>query len=177
MEILKRVLVFLKVGAVSFGGGWTIVGLLREEIVSAGLMGEDAFQRAVAIAQITPGPVALNVATLAGWETAGWIGSVIATLSVLAVPIAAIVIAGIVASRLPLKRERLAEALAAGALAMTAMTAVNIALGAGPDVRFFLIVAASFALNAWTKVNPAFVILGSGAFALCWDLVAERIAG
>jgi chromate transporter len=176
MEILKLVLVFLKIGAVSFGGGWTIVGLLRDEVARAELMGAAEFERAVAIAQITPGPVALNVATLAGWGTAGWIGAIAATIAVLAVPIALLAAVGLLARRFSPGKEALSEALSVGALSMTVMTAANLLAGRWTDLRFLVIAAASFALSAWTKVHPALLIIASGLLAVGWDAALKLIA-
>jgi chromate transporter len=176
MEILKLALVFLKIGAVSFGGGWTIVGLLRDEVTRAGLMGGADFEQAVAIAQITPGPVALNVATLAGWRTAGWLGSLAATMAVLAVPIALLAGVAFLARRVSPRKEALAEALSVGALSMTVMTAANLLAGGWPDIRFLAIAAASFALNAFTKINPALIIVSSGLLAVAWDAAIKLIA-
>jgi chromate transporter len=69
--MIRLFLSFIKIGTVSFGGGWTVVGLIRDEVVGGGMMTDEAFRRSVAIAQVTPGPVALNVATLAGWSVGG----------------------------------------------------------------------------------------------------------
>jgi chromate transporter len=176
MEILRLVLVFLKVGAVSFGGGWTIVGLLREEVARAGLMSGAEFESAVAIAQITPGPVALNVATLAGWGSAGWFGAIAATAAVLAVPIALLVGVGLLARRFSPGKEALSEALSVGALSMTVMTAANLIVGGWPDPRFLAIAAVSFALSAWTKIHPALLIVASGLLAVAWDAALKLIA-
>lgn len=171
MEILKLVLIFLKIGAVSFGGGWTIVGLIRDEVVGSGMMTDAAFRQAVAVAQVTPGPVALNVATLCGFHVGGVAGSLAATAAVLAVPLLAMAVVSLVAVRARwIAKDRLGEGLRIGALAMTAMTAWSLAGSDGFSWRIIAFSILSFAASAWTKIHPALVILACGALNLALGL-------
>lgn len=74
---------FLKIGAFTFGGGYGMLRLLEEECVEKRdwLTGEE-FLNMVAMAESTPGPVAINGATYIGYKRAGVIGGVVATLAV-----------------------------------------------------------------------------------------------
>lgn len=75
---------FLKIGTFSFGGGYASLALIREEAVStAGWLTDADFAGLCAIAEITPGPIALNAASFTGWQTAGLAGALSATLGVL----------------------------------------------------------------------------------------------
>lgn len=76
---------FMKIGALGFGGGLAILSLIKDSISSFSNITAEAFANIAAIAQITPGPVAINAATFVGYETAGFLGAAIATISV-AVP-------------------------------------------------------------------------------------------
>lgn len=172
MEIWQLVLTFLKIGAVSFGGGWTIVGLIRNEVVGSGMMGDAAFRQAVAVAQVTPGPVALNVATLCGFQVAGVLGALLASLAVVAVPLAAMGAASFLASRIRwVSKERLGESLRIGALSMTAMTAWSLLASDGFSWRILVFSLLSFSASAWTKIHPALVILACGALNLALGLL------
>ena len=72
---------FLKIGACSFGGGYASIALIREEAVQkTGWLTEADFTGLCAIAEMTPGPVALNAASFTGWQTAGLAGALAATL-------------------------------------------------------------------------------------------------
>ncbi len=86
---------FFKVGAVGFGGGFAIIGMIYDTIQSFVTMTPSQYADIVAIAQVTPGPVAVNTATYVGYQTAGMLGSFIATLGV-ATP--AFILVAIVAS-------------------------------------------------------------------------------
>ena len=72
---------FLKIGACSFGGGYASLTLIREEAVQkTGWLTESDFTGLCTLAEVTPGPVALNAASFTGWQTAGLAGAFSATL-------------------------------------------------------------------------------------------------
>ena len=81
--ILVLFLSFFKIGAFTFGGGYAMLSLLENEFVSKrGWLTKDEFLDMLAIAESTPGPIAINSATFIGYKTAGVIGSAFATLGV-----------------------------------------------------------------------------------------------
>ncbi|MBQ7873413.1 MAG: chromate transporter [Clostridia bacterium] len=81
--ILTLFLSFFKIGAFTFGGGYAMLSLLENEFVSKrGWLTKDEFLDMLAIAESTPGPIAINSATFIGYKTAGAIGSALATLGV-----------------------------------------------------------------------------------------------
>ena len=75
-------LVFLKIGAVSFGGGYGMISLLQDEVVAHGWLTEEMLMNFIAVAESTPGPIAVNVATFVGSSQAGAVGALLATLGV-----------------------------------------------------------------------------------------------
>lgn len=162
MELLNIVWTFFKIGVVSFGGGWSIVGLIKTEVVPRWI-DEAGFGSLIAIAQATPGPVALNAATMIGWQRQGILGAVLATFSVVAFPVIAIAGAGLLAKRLRLDRGALQESLKTGTLAMMAMTLWVLLPRGGIDPLLLGLGVASFFLAAFTKINPLWSILGAGA--------------
>ncbi len=162
MEFLALVWTFFKIGVISFGGGWTVVGLIKAETVPRWI-DEAGFSSLLAIAQATPGPVALNAATMVGWRTFGLPGAIAATLAVIAFPLLAITGAGVIGKRLRLDPIALKTALKTGTLAMMAMTLYYLLPAPPFDPILLGIGLVSFVLVAFTKVNPLLVILGAGA--------------
>lgn len=76
--------VFFKVGLFSFGGGYAILPLMQKEVVDINRwINFREFMELVAVSQITPGPISINLATHVGYRVAGTIGSAIATMSVI----------------------------------------------------------------------------------------------
>ena len=79
--ILLLFLSMLKIGCFAFGGGYAIIALLENEFISKRKwIDHDEFLDVVAIAESTPGPIAINVATYIGYKLKGVFGAVIATI-------------------------------------------------------------------------------------------------
>ncbi len=80
---LKLFLVMLKIGLFTFGGGYAMISLLENELITKrGWVENDEFLNMVAIAESTPGPVAINAATYVGYKLAGFWGALAATVAV-----------------------------------------------------------------------------------------------
>ena len=80
---LSLFLTMLKIGLFTFGGGYAMIALLENEFVEKKKWIEkDEFLDVAAIAESTPGPIAINAATYIGYKNAGIIGSMIATLGI-----------------------------------------------------------------------------------------------
>lgn len=77
--LLKLFLTFMQIGAVSFGGGYGMISLMREKCVPLWLTDEE-FMSFIAISESTPGPISVNMATFVGSDQAGILGSACATL-------------------------------------------------------------------------------------------------
>lgn len=76
-------LTMLKIGLFTFGGGYAMIALLENEFVEKKKwLEKDEFLDVAAIAESTPGPIAINAATYIGYKNAGIIGSMIATLGI-----------------------------------------------------------------------------------------------
>lgn len=82
MIYLKLFFTFLKIGAVSFGGGYGMLAMMREEVLTHGWLTNDELLNFIAVAESTPGPIAVNMATFIGSSQAGIWGSLCATLGV-----------------------------------------------------------------------------------------------
>ena len=82
MIYLKLFLTFFEIGAVSFGGGYGMVSLIREKVLLNGWLTQSGFLDIIAVSESTPGPLAVNMATFVGSSQAGFLGSVCATLGV-----------------------------------------------------------------------------------------------
>lgn len=82
MIYLTLFLTFLKIGAVSFGGGYGMISLVEEECLRHMWLTEESFMNLIAVAESTPGPIAVNMATFIGSTQGGIWGSLMATLGV-----------------------------------------------------------------------------------------------
>ena len=82
MIYLKLFLTFLKIGAVSFGGGYGMISLIRDDCLSNAWLTEEELLNFIAVAESTPGPIAVNMASFVGSSQGGILGAFLATLGV-----------------------------------------------------------------------------------------------
>ncbi len=82
MILLELFLSFLKIGAFTFGGGYAMISIIRETVLSYGWMSEAELLNFIAVAESTPGPIAVNIATFIGSSQGGILGAFLATLGV-----------------------------------------------------------------------------------------------
>ena len=74
---------FFKAGAFTIGGGYAMLPVIEREVIETHhWLSTEEFVELITIAEMTPGPVAVNTATFVGYRTAGILGSVMATLGV-----------------------------------------------------------------------------------------------
>ncbi|MEI7026299.1 chromate transporter [Paenibacillus sp. y28] len=74
---------FFKIGLVSFGGGYAMIPMVQHEVINHGWMNEQQFADAIAVAGMSPGPVATNSAIFVGYHTAGTLGAIISTIGII----------------------------------------------------------------------------------------------
>ena len=82
MIFLKLFLTFLEIGAVSFGGGYAMIPLVRDKCLTNGWLTEGEIMNFIAVSESTPGPIAINMATFIGSSEGGILGSAVATLGI-----------------------------------------------------------------------------------------------
>lgn len=81
MIYLQLFLSFLQIGAFSFGGGYAAMPIIQEQVViQHSWLTMSSFSNLVTIAEMTPGPIAVNAATFVGTQIAGIPGAIVATL-------------------------------------------------------------------------------------------------
>lgn len=79
--LLDIVITFMKIGLLSFGGGYAAVAIVEQQVVEIkGWMNYEQFMDIVTIDELTPGPVTVNAATFVGTRLAGTLGAIAATI-------------------------------------------------------------------------------------------------
>ncbi|MCX8094779.1 MAG: chromate transporter [Caldisericia bacterium] len=82
--ILKLFFIFFKIGLFSYGGGWSALSIIKDELVNVyKLITLKEFLDMVSIAEITPGPIALNIATYTGNKFASFTGGFFASIGLI----------------------------------------------------------------------------------------------
>lgn len=177
--LLQLFWTFFKISLFSVGGGYNMIPLMQHEITANAWLPPGRFMDVLAVSEITPGPMAVNLATFAGYQVAGLPGSIIATIGV-CLPGAVLLLAlGAIAIHL---RERPAfraamRGLMPALVGLLAATTIRLGLaivpaGASiPDLRSILIFAAALALFLWKNPHPALLMFGAAAAGVLFSFV------
>ena len=161
-------LFFAKIGAVLFGSGYVLLAFLRSGlVVERGWLTEAQLLDAIAIGQVTPGPV-FTTATFIGYLLGGGAGAVVATVGIFLPAFAFVAISGPLVPRL--RRSRVAGAVLDGvnvaSLALMAVVTVRLGAAALVDVPTALLAIASAGLLLRWRVNSAWLVVAGGALGI-----------
>ena len=182
MIYLRLIWSYLKIGFFGFGGGYAMLALIENEIVTPGWITEKAFTDIVAISQMTPGPIGINSATYIGYVAPGqyspafaspiWgiLGSLLCTIVVVLPSFLLVRYAGHYIQR---HRESTfikgmfqgLRPVVVGLIASAALLLMNKANfgSTTPDViKSIIIAAVSLALVLGTKIHPILIIIAAG---------------
>ena len=80
--LLDLFVTFFKLGLFTFGGGYAMIPLLTDEVISHGWLAQQEIMNFIAVAESTPGPIAINMATFIGASQGGILGAMLATIGV-----------------------------------------------------------------------------------------------
>ena len=80
--LLNLFVTFFKIGLFTFGGGYAMIPIITDEVLLNGWLTESQVLDFIAVAESTPGPIAVNMATFIGSNTGGILGALCATLGV-----------------------------------------------------------------------------------------------
>lgn len=160
--------VFVKIGAVLFGSGYVLLAFLRADLVERlGWLTERQLLDAVAVGQVTPGPV-FTTATFVGYLLGGPAGAAVATLGIFLPAFVFVALSGPLVPRL--RRSPTAGAALDGvnvaSLALMAVVAAQLARTALVDPLTDALAAASALLLVRFRVNSAWLVLGGAAIGL-----------
>jgi len=162
---MKILIVFMKIGLFSYGGGNAILPLINQEVVINNMwLKPSEFTDLVAISQVTPGPIAINAATYIGYKVGGFGGSVIASLGiVMPTFILMLLLTGMFYKY---KQNKYVKNALSGILPATvglmASAAVMVSYGSFIDFKSVLICAGVFAAAYKYSVDPIKLIIVSG---------------
>ena len=175
MIYLQLFLSFLQIGALSFGGGYASMPLIEAQIVTShGWLTMTEFSDLVTIAEMTPGPIAVNAATFVGTKIGGVVGALVATAGCI---LPACILVTLIA-KLYLKYRNLSVlqsvlgSLRPAVVAMIASAGITILMNAfwggrrvilsGTNWVMVAIFAGSFLLLRKTKLSPIAVMVLAG---------------
>ena len=168
---------FFKIGAFTFGGGYAMIPLIQNEAVEKRhwVTDEDILE-VVAIAESTPGPIAINSATFVGYKAAGILGSVCATLGVVLPSFIIILTLSFVLRQFQEVQavQYAFQGIRAGVLALLIKALWTMYKKSPKGWPAYVVMGGSFILTAIFDVNVLFVIIGCAVFGVVTSLYLER---
>lgn len=172
MIYLQLLWVFIKIGVLGFGGGYAMLSLIQHEVVEHyAWMTTTEFADMVAISQMTPGPISINLATYVGYTTGGLGGSLLASFA-LCLP-SIIMVYMIIKLFMNRKNSSLMDNTLKGlkpaiaglifAAGLSMMNTQNfVEIGRGQNNVSIIICVLAFVASYFFKVNPILLIVLSG---------------
>ena len=176
-RILSLFAAFFKIGAFTFGGGYAMIPLVQKEVVDRRRWITDGdILDIVAIAESTPGPIAINAATFVGYKVAGFFGALAATLGVTLPSFAIIaVIASVLREFEGLEAVRYAfHGVRAGVLALILKALATMYRQCPKHLFSYIVAGASFAAVTFLNVNVLLVIIGCAVAGVTASMAARR---
>lgn len=172
-------LTFFKIGAFTFGGGYAMIPLIQREVADKRKwITEYDILDIIAIAESTPGPIAINTATFVGFKTAGFFGAFASTFGVVLPSFVIItVIAYLLRNFSDYKGVRYAFfGVRAGVLALIIKGLVSMYKQVQKNLVSYVVMGAAFALVAFFNANVLLVIIGCAVFGLVTSIILGRRA-
>ena len=172
-ELFDLYFTFLKIGAVSFGGGYAMLPILTREFVDKrGWASDTELNDYFAIGQVTPGLIAVNVATFMGNKRKGIIGGIAGTLGLVTVPVIIItIIAAVLTNFADIEIVKHAFAGIRVAVCVLIFSAIlRLWKKSVPDVTSLIICAILFAISAFGDyipvigeyISPVYLVIAAG---------------
>jgi chromate transporter len=171
MSLWKLYCMFLKIGSLMIGGGYSMLPLLIRELVERHkIITEDELTDFMAVAQCTPGVIAINTATFVGYKVKRVRGAIVASLGVITVPLILIMLIAALLQSLA-QFEIVGHIFAGIRLAVCALIAASVYKlfkKSVTNVTTFALFLLAFLFVAVGGVSPVFIVLGAAIIGLAW---------
>lgn len=176
-KILTLFLTFFKIGAFTFGGGYAMIPLIQKEVVEdKKWITDDDILEIIAIAESTPGPIAINSATFVGYRVCGFWGAFFSTLGVVLPSFVIILIISFVLSQFQeIKAVQYAfEGIRAGVLALLVKALWGMYKKTKKNLVSYIVIALSFVAVSIIDLPVLLVIIGCALFGLISSIIISR---
>lgn len=174
---LQLFLTFMKIGVVTFGGGYAMIPIIENEITEKkGWITADDLLEVVAISETTPGPIAICAATFIGYKIAGVLGAFAATFGVVLPSFVIIYLISLFLRAFEqIKVIQYAFfGIRAGVLALLIKALISMYKKAPKNIVAYVIMAASFAAVAFFSANVIIVIISAAVIGIAATLIARK---
>ena len=163
-EYLELFLSFSKIGILMFGGGYAMLPILEHEIIDRRKwMNEEEMLDLYALAQCTPGVIAVNTATKTGYKVKGVLGALFSTLGVILPSFIIVIIISTVLDNFSAIEavQNVLSGIRIAACAMMVNTLIKLAKAGIKDIIGIILFIAVFLASFFLKVSPVWCVLAA----------------
>lgn len=169
---------FFKIGAFTIGGGYAMIPLIEREVVdNKKWIEQDEFSEMLALAQIAPGPIAINTAVFVGYKLNKKLGSVVACLGASLPSFIIILIIAFFFSKTfqtnPIV-QKVFQGIRPVVIALIAVPAINMLLKFKDNYLAWIIAMLSFSIMVFTNISPIYVMVACGIFGYLYYRFNKR---
>ncbi|MEC9488958.1 MAG: chromate transporter [Halanaerobium sp.] len=164
MLLFQLFIFFSKIGLFGFGGGYAMISLIQQELEGRGWIPMGKFVDLIAIAQMTPGPIAINSGTMIGYKLASFGGALVATIAVI---VPSVILVLLLARYFTVIKgssllERVLYYLHPVVIGLIFNAALTIARGGKFDITSIIIAGTVLLIMLKTNTHPILVIVLAG---------------
>lgn len=177
IKMISLFFTFMKIGLFTFGGGYAMLPLIqRETVENKKWISDEDILDIVAIAESTPGPIAINAATFVGYRVGGFLGALAATVGIVLPSF--VIITAISFALVKFQDVRWIRfafnGIRAGVLALIVKALWMMYKQSPKGIIAYLIMLGAFLVTAFLPVNVVFVILTCAAVGIARALIVSR---
>jgi chromate transporter len=158
--------VFFKIGFVAFGGGWSAVGIMRQEILAHHFLTPLEFYQMISALELVPGPVALKIATFTGYKVEGLKGAIVTSLGFILPATIIFTLVYSIGKYVKIDRKKFMDSLKLMTAALASITLFFMAKDVYTNIGVMGISVVAFIIFLRTKLFPIFIIFGAGILGL-----------
>ena len=176
-DLLVLFWTFFKIGLFTFGGGYAMIPLIEKEIVEKkGWLDQSVASDMVAIAEATPGPIAVNMATFVGCQRCGILGAFFATLGLVIPSFVIIIVISLCLSVVEgnLWVESAFKGIRVGVVVLIANAGIKMTKKVPKLFVTLAMTIVAFGLAAFTGIDVVFIIIGGGLVGIVYQTIKAK---
>ena len=174
LELFK---VFFKIGALTFGGGYAMIPVIEREIIeNKKWIDEKMMLDIIAIAESTPGVLAVNCATFTGYKVAGFLGSIMATLGVILPSFFIVLLISLIFPTV-IKNEYVSyifDGIKAGIVVLIFGAGFKLSKAIEKNIFNIILFIVALCMALFTKVNVIYILLACAVVGIVYTLFREQ---
>lgn len=178
MKLLLKIFgIFLKIGTFTIGGGYAMIPLIEKEVVDKQKwIDREDFVDMLALAQSSPGPIAVNVSVFVGYKVAGVLGSIFAVFGAIFTAFTTLLVVAIyfIGVKDSMVVEKVFKGIRPAVVALIAAPVIRMGKSAKINNKTIFIPIVVVLLVIFLKVSPIYIVIGAGVLGIIYGKITRR---